>query len=129
MRILLTILLIFGTLHADHDEYEYERERHIPRDLGFLHLDREQEARLREVLSENSRRLEELYMQTERAEREFKRLFLQDRFDKDRFEKEFMRLKREMVRVEVEMLSQIHAVLTPRQREKFVEYMEEWELE
>ncbi|WP_200762216.1 Spy/CpxP family protein refolding chaperone [Nitrosophilus alvini] len=129
MKFLLIIFISLVVSVADHDnEYKYY-ETHMPRDLGFLNLNEKQREAIREVLSKNAESLEKLHESEEKTEKRLKKIFLQKKFDREKFENELLKLKKRAVKIEAEMFEKIHKILTPEQRERFIEYMEEWEVE
>ncbi|WP_457599544.1 Spy/CpxP family protein refolding chaperone [Hydrogenimonas sp.] len=133
MKWVLTLLLVFGIALADEDRYEdHEREEyelHLPRDLSRLELTPAQERAIGDLLVQNMHHLHRLHEQEERLRERLRALFVQERFDKKRFEEALDSLHRERVKIEAELFARIHALLTPRQRRLFVRHMKEWEIE
>ncbi|WP_345980602.1 hypothetical protein [Sulfurimonas sp. HSL3-2] len=129
MKIVLIFLLFFsfGTAKEEHEHKHHEF--HMPRDLGYLDLDSEQKAKISKIVSENERKLELLHDKKELVEMKMKRFFLEDDFDKEKFAKLILELKTESITIEADMFKQMHDALNPKQRELFLYYMKEWEVE
>ena len=58
-----------------------------------------------------------------------KRYFLEDNFDKESTSKILLELKVESIEIETDMFKKMHDVLRPKQRELFLQYKKEWEVE
>ncbi len=130
MKVLVSLFLILNLSYADHYEPEYALfKEHIPGDLNFLGLSDTQKIAIREILSNNMKRVEKLHEKEERVEKRLKGLFLKKRFDEKRYVEELIKIKSMAAKVEASMLKELHSVLTPKQRERFIEYFEEWEVE
>ncbi|MBU0633134.1 hypothetical protein KKA17_10875 [bacterium] len=129
MKIVLAFLLLFSFAFGKEKHQHEEHEFHMPRDLGYLHLDHEQQEKISQILSKNSKKLQELHEQKELTQMKIKRLFLDDDFDKEGYTKLLMELKSESINIEADMFKNIHDVLTPKQRELFLYYIREWEVE
>jgi len=54
---------------------------------------------------------------------------LQNNFNKEKLISILVELKKESIDIEVELFSELHKVLTPKQRVLFIDYIEEWEVE
>ncbi len=126
MRWMMIFLLIFSLGFCDE---EYEEGFHIPKDLSYLHLTNEQKLKLKKILKEHREVLEKLHKKEENVEKELKKFFLQDRFDKRAFFKKNLELKREIAKTESDFFEKIHSILDKNQRKKFIKYLEEWEIE
>jgi periplasmic protein CpxP/Spy len=119
--ILLTLCaLAFGGEH---------HELHMFRDLGYLHLDKQQKEQISKIVFENRKKRKELHEEKELAQKRMKQFFLNKKFDKKMVSEMFLELKTRAVHLDVDMLTQIHDVLTPQQRELFLHYIKEWEIE
>ena len=126
IRWFLIVALLFSFAFADEDDYE---EEHMPKDLSFLHLTPSQQIKFKEILSNYFDRLHALHEKEEQLERWLRENFAKERFDKETYLKKSIELKKEMARVEADLLARLHAILTPRQRSRFARYIEEWEVE
>ena len=129
MKVVLIFLLFFSFGSAKEDHEHKHHEFHMPRDLGYLDLNSGQKAKISKIVSENERKLELLHEKKELVEMKMKRFFLEDDFDKDKFAKLILELKTESIAIEADMFKKLHDTLTPKQRELFLYYMKEWEVE
>ena len=129
MKFFLILFLSFNILLADHNDEEDLFEFHMPHDLSYLNLTRVQKEKILNILSRNNQRLKLLHQKKEMVENRIKKLFLQDNFNKEKLISILVELKKESIDIEVELFSELHKVLTPKQRELFIDYIEEWEVE
>ena len=125
-KLLIIALLMILPLFADHDE---EYERHFPGDFSYLHLSPAQQQSLKEAILEYQRRIAELYERQERLERGLKELFLRERFDKEAYIDRVCELKKEILKAQADFYARLHTILSPKQRERFLDYFREWEIE
>ncbi|MGB5964587.1 MAG: Spy/CpxP family protein refolding chaperone [Sulfurimonadaceae bacterium] len=128
MRFLTLFLLLATLLLADYDKHEY-KERHLPLDMSYLDLTPKQHEQARTIVQ----RFKHEYKQFHRLEittREaISQLFLAKTFDTVEFIRLTSALNQRAVEIQAEFFSQMHTMLTPRQKKRFVDYMEEWEVE
>jgi Spy/CpxP family protein refolding chaperone len=125
MKILLIFLTILSLSWADHDEDRH----HIPKDLGFLELTKEQQPWVLAMLYEYRHKMK-AYRHEKKAHRKTaEKLFKEEMFDVQLYEALTLELGKEAVALQADFLKKLHAVLTPEQRERFVKRFEEWEVE
>ena len=124
MRWIMTLLMLFSFVFAK-DHYEF----HMPRDLGYLNLNAGQKEQISKIVYENRKERTKLHEEKEKAEKQMKALFLQREFDEKKVTQMYTGLKERSIRLHVKMLKNIHDTLTPQQRELFLNYIEEWEVE
>ncbi len=129
MRLILIFLLIINLAFSDDDYKDYKESFHVPRDLSYLHLTKEQKDKFKKILREYRVVLKSLHEKEESIEKELKRLFLQDSFDKRAFMKKNINVKNKIAKTEAEFFAKVHIILTKKQRKKFIKYIEEWEIE
>lgn len=129
MRTVLILLLFFSFAFGKDKHQHEEHEFHMPRDLGYLHLGYEQQEKISQILSKNEKKLQELHEQKELTQMKIKRLFLEDNFDKEGYIKLLVELKGKSINIEADMFKNIHDLLNPKQRELFLYYIREWEIE
>jgi len=123
--IFIIIVTIF--LYADRDDYCLEV--HLSKDLSFLELNSTQQKSIREILKEHRDRLKRLHEREEEFEHQLKDIFKKDRFYRELFFQKNMELKAEIVEIETSFFEKIHSILNRKQRERFIEHIEEWEVE
>jgi len=127
MRWIAILSFVFIFSYADSDDY---KERlHIPKDLSFLHLNSSQKQKLKIALQNYRKKLKELHEKEEKLEKELQKMFVKKRFDKERFLKKSILLRKEIAKVEADFFATMHKILNKKQRQMFVEYIEEWEIE
>lgn len=101
----------------------------MPRDLGYLNLDNEQKEKISKIVSENEKKLRILHERKESVELKIRRYFLEENFDKESISKLLLEQKVESIEIETDMFKKMHDVLRPKQRELFLQYKREWEVE
>jgi Spy/CpxP family protein refolding chaperone len=129
MKIILIFLLFFSLSFGKDGHKNRDHEFHMPRDLGYLSLDNEQKEKISKIVSENEKKLRVLHEKKESVELKIKTYFLEDSFDHVRASKLLLELKTESIGIQIEMFKKIHDVLKPKQRELFLQYKKEWEVE
>ncbi len=126
MKIIL-ILLLAIFIYADDDRHE--SEHHIRKDLYFLHMSSQQKSSVKEIIKSYRKRLKALHRKEESFEKDLKDTFQDENFDKARFIQNNLSIKNEIVDIEAEFFSQMHKALNKQQRYKFIQYIEDWEIE
>lgn len=128
MKIILLISLLVFTLFAD-DDNEKSHHHYYSKDLTYLHLTKEQKKSLKNILKE--------YRHDVKKYRKYKKEVLelkQEMFSNDTFDTNTFKLLNEKVAIkasiiETALLEKIHTILTKEQREKFIDFIDEWEIE
>ncbi|MDD2356440.1 MAG: hypothetical protein PHX13_00845 [Thiovulaceae bacterium] len=129
MKIVLIFLLFFSLGFGKDGHKNRDHEFHMPRDLGYLSLDNEQKEKISKIVSENEKKLKLLHEKKESVEQKMKSYFLEDNFDQEKASKLLVELKTESIAIETDMFKKMHDVLKPKQRELFLQYKREWEVE
>lgn len=133
MRLLAVFLLLIALASADNDGREDEehayRERHIPLDMRYLGLSKKQRKEAKKLIQRFRSEYGRYYRQKEANEKAVARLFLAREFDTDAFVRLDTRQRQEAAGIQAAFFSGMHQLLTPKQRKRFVKYMEEWEIE
>lgn len=127
MRIVLAILLIANLLMADHDDDK--KALQIPYDMSYLDLTRIQKQTIYRLLLSYRERRKTLHKKREMLERHTLWLFMQETFDKESFLRQHLQLRRELIEIEADFLTNLHTVLSEKQRKKFAHHLEEWEID
>lgn len=127
MRILLILLMSMNLLLADHNDEKELKELHIPYDMSYLLLNKQQHKQMRSILSKNRKQLKHLHEEKEALENSIKQEFNKETFDKLEFIQNSMKIKQKSIEIEADMLQSIHKILTKKQRQAFANYIEEWE--
>ena len=129
MKIVLILLLCLTLGFGKDGHKNKDHEFHMPRDLGYLSLDNEQKEKISKIVSENEKKLKLLHEKKESLELKMKTYFLEDNFDQEKVSKLLLELKTESIGIETDMFKKMHDVLKPKQRELFLQYKREWEVE
>ena len=124
----MKLFLIFAftlCLYAGHGE---KHEHHINKDLTYLELTQEQTEDFKKILKKYYHETQEFREFQESIDAQKKALFLQDTLDADALRELNRALYEKASKEETQILERMHKVLTPKQREAFVRYFEEWEV-
>ncbi len=124
----IAIAFILALLPALSDD-DYKERHHIPKDLSYLNLNQKQKKTVKKILKEHIKNLKKIHEEEERLEEWLKKEFPKNSFPKEAFLKMSIKLKNKIAKEEAEFFSEIHKILSPKQREEFIEYIEEWEVE
>lgn len=126
MRVVFLFLVAFLLLFADHDK---KHDRHFHKDLTHLELSDEQYQKIKKVLKESKKNLEEFREKKEKTNSATQALFAKDSFDVDKYKNESLELEKQAIETEAQILKEIHEVLNKEQRKKFLDYFEEWKID
>jgi len=132
MRILFIVLVLVSLLFSDADREEYHKySKHItlPYDMRYLNLSKLQEKKIHSLLLLSKKRFKKLHKKIEKIEHSLVELFNQEVFDKQAFINQQLKLKKEALKIEADLLDGIHHILTKEQRKKFVRNLKEWEID
>lgn len=125
MKTTLILLCTFVFLFGD----GYRHKFHLPRDLHELELSQKQKHELKSLLKEYHQ-LKRLHEEEEDDfEEKLEKLFKEDDFKRREFEQLKIKLYSNAIKAEGKILERVHSILNKQQREKFSEYIEEWEIE
>ena len=127
MRLLLILSLLIYTLFADSDEEKHHHYYH--KDLTYLNLDHDQKKSLKHILKEYRKNIKHYRENKKEILKQKQIIFSQDDFDTTKLEKLNLEVAKLATQLEVKFLQQIHTLLSKEQRIKFIEYIDEWEVE
>ena len=122
--LLLSSLFIFENAGDDHKKY-----KHSYKNLEYLDLNKDQLKEIKDVLIEFKYKYKEFYDYKDDKEDILEDIMEDDNFDKKLYFETLIDLKTKAAKLEVEKMSRIHKILDEKQREKFADYLEEWEVE
>lgn len=128
MRFLALFLLLATLLFADSDRDEY-RERHLPLDMRYLELSHEQHDQAKAIVQRFKHEYKEFHHLKKETRKAVSKLFLAKTFDSAEFIRLTSALDQRGAEIQAEFFSRMHGILTPSQKKRFVDYMEEWEVE
>ena len=123
MKILLVFLLLFSFVYADNDKHHYRK------DLSYLELTHTQKKQMKSILKEYRHKVKDYREYKEDLIEEKEELFLEQILDEDNIRNINQKISEYATKIEIDLLKQIHAILSQEQKEKFEKYIEEWEIE
>jgi Spy/CpxP family protein refolding chaperone len=127
MRFTMILLLIIGFAWAD--KHEEDNHHYYKKDFTFLELSNTQKASLKQILEDYRTQMRN-YKQYERNQQKQKQdIFLSNNFDASKIIKLNQDLTAKASAIEGNFLSKIHKLLNTQQRKKFVNYIDEWEID
>lgn len=122
--LLLSSLFIFANAGDDHKKY-----KHSYKNLEYLNLNKDQLKEIKDVLIEFKYKYKEFYDYKDDKEDILEDIMEDDNFDEKLYFETLIDLKTKAALLEVEKMGKIHKILDEKQREKFADYLEEWEVE
>ena len=129
----LKILTLFCSLFLISQLYaskEYEtKNTHIYKNLDYLNLDSNQEEAFKAILISSKKEFAKYYEKKQNAQKELQKLIQEEHFNKKKYEDIAEDIAEEAIELEVKIFKQIHQILTPKQREQFSYYLQEWKVE
>jgi len=128
MRLLTLFLLLAALLFADSDRHEH-KEHHLPLDMGYLHLSSDQHARAKTIVKTFKHEHKEFHRLKTETREAIAKLFLAESFDTAEFIRLTSALNQRGAEIQAGFFARMHAILSPEQKRRFAEYMEEWEVE
>ncbi len=131
MKYLMILFLISFTMFADDHKkyYDHDRERHINKELSHLNLSKEQNTKVKKILKEFRFDLKEFRELKENIEQKRKDIFTKELFDATALKKLNSELDARSHDIENRFLKSMHSILTKQQREDFIYYFDDWEVD
>lgn len=125
LKIFLLLCSLIFILNAD-DDHKY---KHSYKNLDYLDLKENQVKEIKNILVDLKKEYEDFYKYKEDKEDLLEDLIKADVFDEEKYYKTLIDLKTKATKLEVERIKKIHNILNEKQRDKFSNYLEEWEIE
>lgn len=116
-------MLLFSFVYADHDKHHYTN------DLSYLELSHTQKKQMKAILKEYRHAVKEYRDYKHDLTEDKEDLFLDEVLDEDKIRSINQKISEYATKIEINLLKQIHAILSQEQKQKFEEYIEEWEIE
>ncbi len=127
MKLLLLALVL--TLSLSGDEH-YEKHKHFySKDLNFLALNKAQTDSIKHIIKKYRKQMKQFRIAKEGLEGKKRAIFIDDNFNEEKLQAINEEIDKNKSEIEIEFLKQIHPILDKSQREKFGNYLEEWEIE
>ncbi|MCF6339532.1 MAG: hypothetical protein L3J10_02110 [Sulfurimonas sp.] len=127
MKILVIILLLLISLFAD--DYNNHSERHINKEISHLKLSKSQEIEVKKILKDFRYNLREFSEYKEDIQEKKKNLFVAKKLDMQELIKLNKSLDEKRHKTENKFLQMMHKTLSDKQKEKFIYYFDDWEVE
>lgn len=124
MKLIIVLLLFFTAIFADDDH----DGRHINKELSHLGLSKEQNVEIREILHDFRVELKEFEIFKKEIEKRKKELFLREAFSSDELDKLSQKLDIKAREIEGNFLSKMHSMLNLKQRTRFINHFDDWEV-
>ena len=127
MKLVLLFLLLISVLFADDDEKKYHH--YYSKDLSYLHLTYEQKKELKDIVKEYRHDIKKYKKYKKKRLKEKKELFEEDQLDIQELQRLNQRVSTKASAIEIDFLKKIHKILSEEQREEFVDFIDDWEIE
>jgi hypothetical protein len=128
MRLLLIISLLVCTLFADSDD-DHKDHHYYSKDLTYLKLNYEQKRSLKDILKEYRHDIKRYKKYKKKIFEDKEELFEEDTLNIKELHKLNRKISNQASQIEIDFLEKIHRILSEDQREKFIKYIDEWEVE
>ena len=123
---LLLIFLLTLSLYAEHDG---KKEHQLSKDLSYLELSQDQKERVKGILKQYRVDLKAFREFKEKMENQKETLLIQERLNEEDLHVINQAISQKANTIESRFLLQMHTLLSPEQRQKFAQNLEEWEVE
>lgn len=128
-KLLLLFLSFYSVLLFAGDKHEHNDHHYYSKDLTYLNLNHEQKEKIKEILSEYRKNLKDLRKTKREFQEKKQELFAKEIFDVEALKNLNANLNQKINVIEIPLLQKLHNVLTLEQRQKFIHYIDEWEVE
>jgi len=126
MKTVIALLLFFLVIFADDEIHEY---KHINKELSHLSLSKEQSIEIKGVLRDFRAELKEFEIFKKEIEERRKDLFLREDFNYDELDRLNQKLDLRAREIEKNLLIKIHVILNLKQRVRFINHFDDWEVD
>ena len=126
LRIFLLLSSLFLFVNADDNDHKY---KHSYKNLEYLELNSSQLEKMKDILIDFKHKYKDFYEYKDDKEDILEDIMEDKNFDEKLYFETLIDLKTRAAKLEVEKMSKIHKILDEKQREKFADYLEEWEVE
>ncbi|MGB5867135.1 MAG: hypothetical protein WBG69_04585 [Arcobacteraceae bacterium] len=127
MKILLLISLLFFAVFADDNEKNHHH--YYSKDLTFLDLTMQQKDILKDILKEYRHDVKKYKKFKKKILKKKQKLFENESLDLNKLEELNKQVALKASHIEIKLLEEIHTILSKEQRDKFIDFIDEWEIE
>lgn len=128
MKLLYIFLFLVTLVVADSDKHEYE-EHYFPLDMNYLELSEKQHKQVKKIIKEFRHEYKDFHSKESSVHQKISQLFLEKEFNTEKFIRLSSDLNEQSIQIQAKFFSQMHMLLTPDQKKRFVKYMQEWKVE
>jgi len=128
MKVLLLLLLLFTT-SLFCDDYDYHSKKHINKELSHIKLSKAQTKQIKNYLHMFRKEIKAYRKFKKKIEKERKNIFLKENLDIEALNQLNQKLDKKAHEIENRLLEKIHAILSLKQRVRFINYFDDWEVE
>ena len=122
--IFITTLLFLGVnpLYADDDS-------RFPMDLSDLGLTQKQHRLVENAMKEYQLSYRHYHHQSQKTQKELKTLFMAQTFDEKTFQFKNLEMEKNSIEIRAQLFKRLHTILNYEQKRRFVNHLEEWDIE
>ncbi len=124
LKIFLILSSLLLVLNADEDKH-----KHSYKNLDYLDLNDSQVKAIKKALLELKKDYKNFYEYKDEQEHILENIIEAENFNDELYYKTLIDLKTKAAKLEIERIKRIHEILDEKQRKKFADYLEEWEIE
>ncbi|MDD5211454.1 MAG: periplasmic heavy metal sensor [Sulfuricurvum sp.] len=128
MKSLIVILSLLCFVWADSPQMDDDHHR-FPMDLDDLHLSAQQHKAAKEVMREYQSSSRLYHKQNAKIQQELNALFLNPAFDEKAYRVKSIERQTSSIEIQTQLLKKLHTILTPQQKQQFIRYIQEWDIE
>lgn len=121
MKSFFVFLLLISFVHAE--------EHHYRNDLSELELSNTQKKEMASILKEHRHNLQKLRDYKHDLDEKKENLFSKSVLNKDKIKDINNKINEYSTNIEINFLTKTHDLLSPKQRKKFEDYIEDWKIE
>ena len=129
MKLLLIIFLLVITIYADNDGHEHHEYKHMSKELSHLKLSKKQNKDITKILKSFRKELREYRKLKQEIDKKRKNAFLKEHLNTQELDKLNYILDSKAHHIENGLLKSIHPILNKKQRIRFINYFDDWEVQ
>ena len=125
----LLFILLISTLSLYSSEHREKHSHFYNKDLNYLNLSQEQTDAIKKIVKKYRQQMRYFHKTKEVLEEKKRTVFVDENFNEEKLVMINNELEKNKTQIEIEFFKEIHPILNKSQREKFGNYLEEWEIE